>query len=193
MGYVWRDASPTDHVCVTGATRAQVLADNAVKASRWVNGAYGPHTCVNGYVWREAFGGDDVCVSGTQRSQARADNAAAASRRDSVTVSHDSYWGDGDPVSRQFFFVAHVNPGPVRFEVHRLDGSLAVAWSSTSYPYPPIGGAICGLSSGLPTAYGAPNAYLRVIDQVSGRHSDIAITVVLPTGAAQENTFTCMA
>jgi hypothetical protein len=80
MGYVWREASSADRVCVTGATRTQTRADNAAAASRWVNGPYGPHTCVNGYVWREAFSSDDVCVTGALRSQAAADNAAAASR-----------------------------------------------------------------------------------------------------------------
>jgi hypothetical protein len=57
-----------------------VAADNAAAPSRWVNGPYGPHTCINGYVWREAFTGDDVCVTGAQRSQAAADNAAAPGR-----------------------------------------------------------------------------------------------------------------
>ena len=42
-----------------------------------MNGAYGPHTCVQGYVWREAYAGDDVCVTGAQRSQAAAGNAQA--------------------------------------------------------------------------------------------------------------------
>ncbi|MET7864714.1 hypothetical protein [Micromonospora taraxaci] len=81
QGYVWREARAGDLVCVTGATRSQVWADNAAAASRWVNGPYGPHTCVAGYVWREAYAGDDVCVTGAQRTQAASDNAAAASRR----------------------------------------------------------------------------------------------------------------
>jgi len=80
VGYVWREARDSDRVCVTPATRAQVAADNAVKASRWVVGAYGAHTCKSGYVWREAFPGDDVCVTTSQRTQAANDNKAAASR-----------------------------------------------------------------------------------------------------------------
>ncbi|OLR94034.1 hypothetical protein [Actinokineospora bangkokensis] len=79
-GYVWREARSTDKVCVTPATRSQVAYDNSVAASRWTNGAYGPHTCVSGYVWREAFSGDDVCVTTAQRTQASSDNAAHASR-----------------------------------------------------------------------------------------------------------------
>ena len=77
---MWREADPSDYVCVTGATRAQVRADNAVRSSRWVTGAFGPHTCRTGYVWREAWAGDDVCVTGAQRSQARADNAQVRNR-----------------------------------------------------------------------------------------------------------------
>ncbi len=83
-GYVWREARPSDKVCVTGATRSQVRADNAVASSRWVNGAFGVHTCTRGYVWREAFAGDDVCVKPAQRTQARADNATAADRRNAA-------------------------------------------------------------------------------------------------------------
>ena len=47
---------------ISPATRSQAAYDNSVASSRWVSGAYGPHTCVQGYVWREAFLGDDVCV-----------------------------------------------------------------------------------------------------------------------------------
>ncbi|WP_432932695.1 hypothetical protein ACQPZZ_15625 [Microbispora sp. CA-135349] len=80
-GYVWREARPSDHVCVTPAVRTQTAKDNSVRFSRWTNGAYGPHTCVTGYVWREAFTGDDVCVTPAVRQQVRNDNAAAAGRR----------------------------------------------------------------------------------------------------------------
>lgn len=103
QGYVWREARSGDVVCVLGSTRAQVRADNAVKESRWVDGAYGPHTCIQGYVWREAFSGDDVCVTGANRAQAAADNAAAASRRDPAkqvwgpnTCRSGYVWRDAD-------------------------------------------------------------------------------------------------
>ncbi|MGI5284365.1 hypothetical protein ACQEVF_13620 [Nonomuraea polychroma] len=33
-GFVWREARPSDHVCVTPAVRRQTLADNAAAASR---------------------------------------------------------------------------------------------------------------------------------------------------------------
>lgn len=103
QGYVWREARAGDLVCVTGATRSQAWADNAVAASRWVSGPYGPHTCVQGYVWREAFVGDDVCVTGANRSLAAYDNSQAAARRNPArnvygpnTCAPGYVWRDGD-------------------------------------------------------------------------------------------------
>ena len=80
-GYVWREAQPADHVCVTPASRALVGQENSMAPQRWTAGAYGPHTCLQGYVWREAFQGDDVCVTPERRDQVREENRAANSRR----------------------------------------------------------------------------------------------------------------
>jgi septum site-determining protein MinD len=82
QGYVWREALPDDHVCVTPVTRAQVRADNAQAQGRRApaGGAYGPDTCKQGYVWREAFPDDHVCVTPATREQARIDNSQAGSR-----------------------------------------------------------------------------------------------------------------
>lgn len=81
QGYVWREARPTDHVCVTPAERSRVAADNAAAPTR-VNpsGPYGPDSCIQGYVWREAYNGDHVCVTPDQRTQAADDNAHASER-----------------------------------------------------------------------------------------------------------------
>ena len=81
QGYVWREARPSDHVCVTPQTRAEVARQNREARRLWVNGAYGKHTCVQGYVWREAFQGDDVCVDPTVRDDTRRDNGLAAQRK----------------------------------------------------------------------------------------------------------------
>ncbi|MBS0177310.1 MAG: hypothetical protein JSR20_00950 [Nitrospira sp.] len=83
QGYVWREAYPGDHVCVTPQSRTQAANDNAEANSRRSpnGGPYGPNTCVQSYVWREARIGDLVCVSVEARSQTAADNAAADSRR----------------------------------------------------------------------------------------------------------------
>jgi hypothetical protein len=82
-GFVWREASPKDHVCVKPAMRKQAHDDNAKAASRRdpKAGAYGPDTCLKPYVWREAFAGDHVCVAEPARSQAAEDNKMAASRK----------------------------------------------------------------------------------------------------------------
>jgi hypothetical protein len=83
QGYVWREAVPGDHVCVTPETRAQAAQDNSLAASRRspTGGAYGPDTCLQGYVWRGAVPSDHVCVTGETRAQTAEDNSLAASRR----------------------------------------------------------------------------------------------------------------
>jgi hypothetical protein len=80
-GYVWREARPTDYVCVTPESRDRVRQENAVASSR-VNpqGAYGPNTCLSGFVWREAYEGDVVCVTPEVRATVGQENATAASR-----------------------------------------------------------------------------------------------------------------
>jgi hypothetical protein len=82
-GYVWREALPGDHVCVTPATREQAAQDNSQADTRRqpAGGAYGPNTCLDGYVWREARPGDVVCVKPETRAQTAADNREAAARR----------------------------------------------------------------------------------------------------------------
>lgn len=82
VGYVWREAGPSDYVCVTPATRSQAAYDNSQRYNRVDpnGGPYGPDTCLQGYVWREAFSGDHVCVTPATRSQAAYDNAHAYDR-----------------------------------------------------------------------------------------------------------------
>ena len=81
QGYVWREAFPGDHVCVTPETRAQAAYDNSqADARRDPGGAWGPDTCIQGYVWREAHPGDHVCVTPETRAQTAADNRQAAAR-----------------------------------------------------------------------------------------------------------------
>jgi hypothetical protein len=79
-GYVWREASADDRVCVTVESRLQVRRENHVASERVnPNGIYGQNTCVSGYVWREAYSGDIVCVTSDRRAQVRQENAEAAS------------------------------------------------------------------------------------------------------------------
>ena len=80
-GYVWREAIPSDHACVTPDQRDQVAADNAAAGSRRnPTGAYGSDTCMSGYVWREAFPNDHVCVTPNERSRVAEDNSQAKNR-----------------------------------------------------------------------------------------------------------------
>jgi hypothetical protein len=83
QGFVWREASPEDRVCVSVETRSQTAEENRLAASRRspTGGAYGPDTCLQGFVWRDAFAGDVVCVSPESRQRAAEDNALAQSRR----------------------------------------------------------------------------------------------------------------
>jgi hypothetical protein len=88
QGYVWREAFPGDHVCVTPKTRAQAAHDNGQANARREpgGGAYGPDTCRPGYVWREARPDDHVCVTPETRARAAADNRQAAARRASAST-----------------------------------------------------------------------------------------------------------
>lgn len=81
-GFVWREAGPSDHVCVTPGTRTRTAQENSqADATRSPNGGpYGRDTCVQGYVWRDAFPGDHVCVTGQSRTDAAYDNSQAALR-----------------------------------------------------------------------------------------------------------------
>jgi hypothetical protein len=81
-GYVWRDAIPGDHVCVTPERRQVAADENAIAGSRYdPAGAYGPNSCVAGFVWREAYAGDVVCVTPGRRSQVAQENAEGPSHR----------------------------------------------------------------------------------------------------------------
>lgn len=83
QGFVWREASQSDHVCVTTQTRAAAAEDNKHAAERRQpgGGASGPDTCKQGFVWREAIPNDHVCVTAQVRAAAANDNAHAAERR----------------------------------------------------------------------------------------------------------------
>lgn len=82
QGFVWREAVPNDHVCVTPQVRQQTASDNGQAASRRSpnGGPFGPDTCRAGFVWREAFAGDHVCVAAQTRSRAAQDNHWATVR-----------------------------------------------------------------------------------------------------------------
>ncbi|HTK63632.1 MAG TPA: hypothetical protein VL595_14700 [Pseudonocardia sp.] len=80
--FVWREARPSDHVCVTVAERTTVARENATPTANRQpgGGASGPATCRSGFVWREAFDGDTACVTPARRTQAKFDNSQALAR-----------------------------------------------------------------------------------------------------------------
>jgi hypothetical protein len=81
-GYVWREAIPKDHVCVTPASRDQAKKDNAARASRVSpTKTYGPETCTQGYVWREIVPSDRVCVTPQIRQQTKVENSQFENNR----------------------------------------------------------------------------------------------------------------
>lgn len=75
-GYVWREAVPDDHVCVTPERREEIRAQNQdPDAHRNQNGGqYGVETCEDGYVWREAADGDHICVTPEERDKVAEEN-----------------------------------------------------------------------------------------------------------------------
>jgi hypothetical protein len=197
-GWVWRDAVPGDHVCVTGATRSQAAYDNSQAAARRspAGGPYGPDTCLFGYVWREATAGDHVCVTGATRSQAWADNGQASARRDSLTVWHDTYTippqcnggictsTSTDDIPRFHLHADHVNVGWVTVELRRLDtGALRRSW----LVYAPAAGYTPGgrlnLKTGVFDCRRAADSYFTIRDpsstRLSARHYVSSICAVL--------------
>jgi hypothetical protein len=82
-GWIWRQANPTDHVCVTPAVRSQTAADNAAASSRHEPNS---DSCIPEFVWREAYTNDVVCVTPATRTEAALDNAAAAYRVASLNI-----------------------------------------------------------------------------------------------------------
>ncbi|HEX5900039.1 MAG TPA: hypothetical protein VFY32_11620, partial [Solirubrobacteraceae bacterium] len=87
-GYVWRQATPRDHVCVTPEVRAQTARDNALAPTRVsaTGGTFGPDLCVAGFVWRDALPGDRVCVTPATWQQVHDDNLTAGARRNALRV-----------------------------------------------------------------------------------------------------------
>jgi serine/threonine-protein kinase len=79
-GYVWREATPGDRICVKPEVRQQVAFDNAQAEDRRNAAAYDPESCIDGYVWRETTPEDRVCVTPRVRQQVIQDNAQAQAR-----------------------------------------------------------------------------------------------------------------
>lgn len=72
-GYVWREATSTDYICVRPSSRSKAIQDNRKHNSRVRAGS---NRCKSGYVWREATGrSDKICVKPATRSRTARENA----------------------------------------------------------------------------------------------------------------------
>jgi hypothetical protein len=76
--YVWRDAYPGDHVCVSPAMRDHAVTDNEQADSHRDPGD--PDSCLPGFVWRGTTPDDHVCVAPQTRLQVQSDNKAKCKR-----------------------------------------------------------------------------------------------------------------
>jgi hypothetical protein len=81
-GYVWRQATPEDRVCVTMPTHEKTLEDNMQAGSRRDprGGPHGADTCLTGFVWREVFIGDHICVLPETHTQVLEDDREGPNR-----------------------------------------------------------------------------------------------------------------
>ncbi|HYM16995.1 MAG TPA: hypothetical protein VEU06_00405 [Micropepsaceae bacterium] len=79
-GYVWREAIPDDHVCVSLEAHLRTAQDNLLAGSRRDprGGEYGADQCLSGFVWREAFVDDRVCVLPGTRDLVELENKEGA-------------------------------------------------------------------------------------------------------------------
>jgi hypothetical protein len=104
-GWVWRQAIPTDYVCVTPAVRTQTAKDNVAGPSHEAVGSpFDFESCAIGYVWREAYPNDQVCVLPATRQQAANNNAQAPNRVASLNLTV-SVWEDYGAVTPPSPFV----------------------------------------------------------------------------------------
>ncbi|WP_433725837.1 PASTA domain-containing protein [Nocardia sp. CA-129566] len=80
--FVFRLATPGDHVCVTQTIADRTKTENSQAPSRvsTTDHTFGPDTCISGYVWREAVKDDHVCVLPQSRNDAATDNTADKDR-----------------------------------------------------------------------------------------------------------------
>jgi hypothetical protein len=185
-GFVWRQATPRDHVCVTPAVRAQTARDNALASTRRsaTAGTFGPDLCVPGYVWRQALPGDHVCVTPATWQQVHDDNRTAGARRNALRVrigSHAAVPARCDqgpceavrgPTRRYWVHVDGINVGMAQVALFWPGQSTpAMSWPVRARPRSSAPGGELFLQTRLPVCGSHPNAIIRVRDPLSLRWS----------------------
>jgi hypothetical protein len=170
-GFVWRQASTRDHVCVTPQVHAQTARDNALAPTRRssTRGTFGPDLCVARYVWREAVPGDHVCVTPATWQQVHDDNLTAGARRNALRVRVGTtgngtlrYWVHADGINVGMARVALFWPGQIK---------PAMSWPVRARPRSVAPGGELFLQTRLPVCGNHPNAIIRVRDPLSRRWS----------------------
>lgn len=78
-GFVWREARPSDHVCVPPAARDRVKGENHF--GRLARDPEALSLCKAGYVWRGAYDGDRTCVSPAASNLAAEENRLGPQRK----------------------------------------------------------------------------------------------------------------
>jgi hypothetical protein len=175
-GFVWRQATPRDHVCVTPEVRAQTARDNALAAVRRssTSGSFGPDMCVAGYVWREALPGDRVCVTPATWQQVHDDNLTAGARRNALRVSIGTYGAAVADTSTRHYWVRAdgINVGIARVGLFwPRQTKPAMSWPVPARPRSSVPGAELFYETRLPVCGNHPNAIIRVRDPLSRRWS----------------------
>jgi hypothetical protein len=169
-GYVWRQATPRDHVCVTPEVRAQTAQDNRLAPSRAsaTPTTFGPDLCGPGYVWREAVPGDHVCVTPATWQQVHDDNLTAGARRNALRVkvgghaATRTYWVHADGINVGLARVALFWPGRTR---------PALSWPVVAHRSAKGPGGELSFDTRLPVCARHPDAIVRVRDPSSLRWS----------------------
>jgi hypothetical protein len=169
-GYVWRQATPRDHVCVTPAVRAQTAQDNRLAPDRAsaTPTTFGPDLCGPGYVWREALAGDHVCVTPATWQQVHDDNLTAGARRNALRVkivrdaATGTYRVHADGINIGVARVALFWPG---------QSAPARSWPAVARPSAKGPGGELAVDTRLPVCTTHPNAIVRVRDPTSRRWS----------------------
>ena len=174
-GFVWRQATPKDHVCVTPEVRAQTARDNALAQTRRsvTAGTFGPDLCVAGYVWREAVPRDHVCVTPATWQQVHDDNLTAGARRNALRVKIGTYLPAEDPSTRHYWVHADgINVGVARVALFWPGTTRpALSWPARARPRASAPGGELFLETRLPVCGTRPNAIIRVRDPHSRRWS----------------------
>ena len=173
-GYVWRQATPRDHVCVTPGVRAQTARDNALAPTRVgaTSGTFGPDLCVAGFVWRAALPGDRVCVTPATWQQVHDDNLMAGARRNALRVHIGTYGAADTSTPRYWVRADGINVGMARVALFWPGaGKPAMSWPVRARPRSAAPGGELLFTSRLPVCGRHPNAVIRVRDPLSLRWS----------------------